>query len=469
MSGEHDIIASTRDQLNEVGPGFCLAKWLQVTIHLHNGRTHSCHHPSTHQIPLHEIQEDPSALHNTEFKMQQQRDMIDGKRPKECQYCWNVEDLPGDYYSDRYMKSADKQWAGTHLIESIVEKTKRGEKVNPQYVEVNFSNVCNFKCSYCSPIYSSQWTHEIEKHGPYMLESHPYNDVEYMKRVGTFPIHHKEYNPYVEAFWKWWPDLVQDLKVFRITGGEPLLDKNTFKVMDMLSETPNPEMELSINSNLGVPDNIIDNYITKMRDLTENNKIRRSVLYTSVDAHGKQAEYGRNGLDYEQWLKNVDKILTALPTVKLTIMCTANIFSVTNFENLVKDVYNLKIKHYNENRKMAVTLDMSILRWPAHQCVSILPPEYASLMEPSLAYMLEKQENENGNEPYKGFFVFEIEKMRRFIETIKQPINEAEGVDVKKAMKDFQIFVDEHDARRGTDFFATFPELIDFYRDCEHV
>ena len=38
-----------------------------------------------------------------------------------------------------------------------------------------------------------------------------------------------EHNPYVEAFWRWWPDLYRDLHTFRITGGEPLLSKNIGK------------------------------------------------------------------------------------------------------------------------------------------------------------------------------------------------------------------------------------------------
>ena len=55
----------TKDKLNTVGCGFCLAKWTQVTMHLHNGTTHSCHHPKPHKIPLDEILADPTALHNT--------------------------------------------------------------------------------------------------------------------------------------------------------------------------------------------------------------------------------------------------------------------------------------------------------------------------------------------------------------------------------------------------------------------
>jgi hypothetical protein len=40
------------------------------------------------------------------------------------------------------------------------------------------------------------------------------------------PIPAREDNPYVEAFWKWWPDLYPELEHFRMTGGEPMMDKN---------------------------------------------------------------------------------------------------------------------------------------------------------------------------------------------------------------------------------------------------
>ena len=57
-----------KDLLDRTGCGFCLAKWTQVTMHLGNGLTHSCHHPGAHKIPLEEIKKNPSALHNTNYK-----------------------------------------------------------------------------------------------------------------------------------------------------------------------------------------------------------------------------------------------------------------------------------------------------------------------------------------------------------------------------------------------------------------
>ena len=67
-----------KQRLNKVGPGFCLAKWTQVTIHLCNGLTHSCHHPGAHKIPLDELKKNPSALHNTLFKKERRKEMLTG-------------------------------------------------------------------------------------------------------------------------------------------------------------------------------------------------------------------------------------------------------------------------------------------------------------------------------------------------------------------------------------------------------
>jgi hypothetical protein len=57
-----------KELLDDKGKGFCLAKWTQVTMHLGNGLTHSCHHPTAHKIPVDELKNNPGALHNTKFK-----------------------------------------------------------------------------------------------------------------------------------------------------------------------------------------------------------------------------------------------------------------------------------------------------------------------------------------------------------------------------------------------------------------
>ena len=132
-----------KSKLDGVGCGFCLAKWTQVTMHLDKGLTHSCHHPSPHKIPLHEIKRNPTALHNTSFKKSKRKEMLEGKRPAECNYCWNVEDNSNSF-SDRVFKSAEEWSLGE--FDKIKESSFR-QDFNPKYVEVSFSNACNLKCA----------------------------------------------------------------------------------------------------------------------------------------------------------------------------------------------------------------------------------------------------------------------------------------------------------------------------------
>ena len=73
-----DHIKQVGDKLNKVGCGFCPMKWLHETLYLHTGDNHSCYHPKPQHIPLEEIEKDPSALHNTEWKKQQRKTMLEG-------------------------------------------------------------------------------------------------------------------------------------------------------------------------------------------------------------------------------------------------------------------------------------------------------------------------------------------------------------------------------------------------------
>jgi len=276
------------------------------------------------------------------------------------------------------------------------------------------------------------------------------------------PYKHSDINPYVEAFWKWWPDLYKDLHTFRITGGEPLLSKDTFKVLEYIQahHHKNPNLSLSINSNLGVPDNLIDKFIEIAKDLCENDKVRELTIFTSVEAKGAQAEYTRYGLEYDKFWANVDKILTALPKVTINIMATFNALSVFSYGELIDKTFEMKKKHANGQRYWvsALQLDTSYLRWPTHLSVKILEPEHKNLIlksaEKSLYYGIKEFTKDN-----YGFSNVEIQKIKRIYD---YAISE-DDFDIERNRKDFVIFVDELDKRRGTNFSETFPELKEFY------
>jgi organic radical activating enzyme len=454
----NNVFDKTKNKLNGVGCGFCLAKWTQVTLHLQMGQTHSCHHPSTHHIPLHELNIDPSALHNTSYKKRQRKLMLEGLKPKECDYCWNVEDN-SNAFSDRIYKSSEP-WSAP-FFDEITNLSWR-ENYNPKYVEVAFSNQCNFKCSYCGPSFSSQWIQEIEQHGGYPTTT-MFNNLEYLKSKNMIPYKHSEENPYVEAFWKWWPDLYKDLHTFRITGGEPLLSKDTFKVLDYILDNPNPnrKLNLSINSNLCVPSKLFDEFVVKIKKIIDENRINEIIVFTSADTWGEQAEYIRNGMVFNMWWDRINLLLNEIPTLTVIIMSTYNALSLPNYETLIKNVYKLKEEYHNPYRYYgsSIILDSSYLRWPQHQTVKILDQSWAPIVKKQAQLMDFYEQIRVGLDGY-GFTDIEISKVNRIYDWM---MTDEDNNSINTNRKDFKIFVDEHDKRRGTNFIKTFPEFEDFY------
>lgn len=450
-------LSKIKEKLDGVGCGFCLAKWTQVTMHLHNGMTHSCHHPSPHKVPLEEIKRNPTALHNTNYKKEKRREMLNGGKPEECNYCWNVE-KSSNSFSDRVFKSSES-WSQPHLEE--IKGLDWRANYNPKYVEVSFSNTCNFKCSYCSPMFSSKWMEEIEKNGPYPTSTN-FNDLTWVKQTNQLPYKHSDDNPYVKSFWEWWPSLYHDLHTFRITGGEPLLSKDTWKILDFIetTETPNEKLNISINTNLGVPKNLIVRFVEQVKKIIGDGRVSEFIIFTSCESYGKQAEYIRNGLDYELFLENVEYILSELPKVTINVMATFNALSVFGYGELLDKIFELKQKYQNNERywTSAIQIDTSYLRWPEHLSVKILEDEHKELILEAAKKAFYYSTPEFNRDNF-GFSDVEVQKLKRLYDYAISKDN----FNVSLNRKDFVSFVDEHDKRRGTNFLQTFPQLENLY------
>jgi hypothetical protein len=437
-----------RERLNAVSPSFCLAKWYHVTIHLQTGQTHSCHHPATHLVPIKELADNPSALHNTRFKKQRRKEMLTGVRPAECDYCWNVEDAFPSNLSDRMIKSNDPS---TEPFFDAAKTMPWDADIVPTQVEVSFSNVCNFKCSYCHPKDSSKWYDEISQYGPYPTTT---------TRINLRPVPRLVREAYIDAFWKWWPELYPALKIFRVTGGEPLLSKDTFRVLEWIIDHPQPNLQLAINSNLFVPNEVYGRFLDLTSTIVQRGCVKNFTLLTSVDAHGERANYIRNGLDYSMWLANVRRYFETVPDQRLVIMSAFNALSITSFSRLYDDVIELR-KAYPDKSPGAdpagrIEIDMPYLRYPEYQSIMVLPSEYADLVDDILAKVKDTPEATN----------LEVLKLTRIRSLMQTPWPEKK---LRSARADFYRFFAEHDRRRGTNFLETFPEMADFWETCRDL
>ena len=453
VGAKSKFLTSAEQMREQLGPALCLAKWKQVSFHLPTGMNNSCYHPPLHSIDPAEIAIDVSALHNTAYKKTQRKMMLADEKPSECQYCWNMENE--GKLSDRHYRSGEP-WAAVDF-ESIKNSTGE-ENVIPSYVEVNFNHACNLQCSYCSPQFSSSWADEVARLGAYPTSS-PHNSPDHFMGQRR-PIPARESNPYVDAFWAWWPDLYPHLEHFRMTGGEPLLDKNTYRVFDYVLENPNPRLHLNVTSNFSVDEKSWQKYLTYVKAICDG-RIEHFMQYVSLDGWGAQAEYMRNGLDFDLLWDRVNQFLTQVPNYSsLTFIITMNNLSVTSLDKLFAGILGLRKVYSTDYQR--VWFDTPVLREPAWQSLQILPESYAEKLELLWAWMIRQIETEEA--PFQGFKDYELHRLDRDIAWMQS----AQLADHSRAKADFYRFFSEHDRRRGTDFLKTFPEMRAWWEECAY-
>lgn len=434
--------------LNSVSPSFCLAKWYSVSLHLPTGKTHSCYHPPAHNIPLKELETSSDALHNTEHKKYQRKLMLEGVRPSECEFCWALEDQGN--ISDRAYRSFDVYEPG------LIEQAITDKNPKPKYLEVNFNQACNLKCAYCSPHLSTEWHKEVKKYGAYQMDGFKHNDPLWVDSLG---INNAPDSPYVQAFWEWFPTVYPTLKTFRMTGGEPLMDKNTFKVFDYVKQHPSEKLHLSITSNCCPPGDQWTKFMSSLKDITDADAIDHFMLFCSLDSWGEQAEYIRNGLNFAEMYHNITQYLQHSSKHSLTFIVTANLLSLPNWLTYIQQILQLR-KMYNTDRQL-IWFDTPMLHDPKWLSMKLATPEMLQTLLDSIEFM--EANKETANNRFKGFKDYEIDKVKRLYEWAREPLNTHEEL---TAMKNFDLFFKQHDMRRNTDIRKTFPELTQFIEEC---
>jgi organic radical activating enzyme len=430
--------------LDTKSASFCAAKWYNATIWLGSGQTTSCHHPPAHAIDTEAIKTNPSAIHNTAQKKQDRAMMQAGERPSGCEYCWKIEDMGRDSISDRVYKSK------IYPIEALNEayQTPHQNDVNLRTLEIAFDRTCQFACSYCNPAFSSTWVNDIKRNGAY---EHLVSDGR-----GHFTHDHAssqlyrfgETNPYVEAFFAWWEtDLHKTLQELRITGGEPLMSGDTWKLIDWFKNNPGrSKTRLAINSNLGAE---VD--VDRLLDSIDGLEVD---IYTSQESVYTQAEYIRDGLDYTAWTANVQKLLDSNRVRAVHCMATINALCLDSLPSLLYQLLEFK-QMYGRDR---VSFTLNILRFPSFQSPLVLPDDLRTGYKVKLQDFLYRNQN---NPCMHEHELNHLQRLIDYLDVVKTPHSEA--FDMPKLHNDFKQFFSQYDQRRGKNFGKTFPALADWY------
>lgn len=432
--------------LDPKSASFCAAKWYNATIWLGSGMTTSCHHPPAHRINAEEIKTNPKAIHNTVEKKLDREMMQRGERPPGCEYCWKIEDMGSDAISDRVYKSR------IYPLEAldVAYQTPPQEDVNLRTLEIAFDRTCQFACSYCNPAFSSTWVKDIKNNGPYVgLVSDGRNHFTHdhpSSQLYTFG----ETNPYVDAFFQWWEtDLHKTLDELRITGGEPLMSGETWKLIEWFKNNRGrSQTRLAINSNLGMDRVKLHEFLDKVKD------IPHLEIYTSMEAVDNQAEYIRDGLDYNQWLSNVTELLDQDSIKAVHVMCTINALCLDSLPSLLDELVKLK-QIYS---KWRVIFTLNILRFPSFQSALVFPDSIKKNYQHNLSEWLRLNRDNNLIHEHE---INHLQRLIDYLDIVKTP--HSDTFDTASLLNDFKQFYTQYDQRRDKNFTQTFPNLADWY------
>ena len=213
--------------------------------------------------------------------------MMAGEELSECEVCdyklLNT-DVYRSYWNQLFKDRVDEAFKTTDDAGATTMQT-----ISFDY---RFNNLCNFKCRMCGDMLSSSWEAETRKNKTWSKESQPWMASPLREQIIKF-----QDTQVVQEF----VDAVETKTIKEIywCGGEPLMWDMHWKAMQRIIELGfAKEVYIRYNTNLsrtslkGI----------KLFDLLP--EFQDWQICSSLDGTGEVGEYIRDGLNYEQWLRN---------------------------------------------------------------------------------------------------------------------------------------------------------------------
>ncbi|MFY8169678.1 MAG: twitch domain-containing radical SAM protein [Candidatus Fonsibacter sp.] len=225
---------------------------------------------------------------------------LDGKKPKECQSCWNEE--AAGVSSFRLQFAKDKQIDTSQMEFNPIASS------GPKALDLKLNNVCNLKCRICGPQASSTFLKEHQEQFNIKIED------------GAYWISNKILGTTNEEVINAWS---KELKHIEITGGEPMASPENIKILELIIKNDcAKDITLLLNTNGTLYNKKFIDLLTQFKSVT---------LCISIDDLEHRLEYERYPTEWNTILENIAKFKELASTHKniwLTLCPTVSIFNV---------------------------------------------------------------------------------------------------------------------------------------------
>ena len=207
------------------------------------------------------------------------KDMLEGIENKVCKICYNQEKYSN--HSPRKNFNNDTAWELPKINEDYSVESQF------QYIDIRFSNLCNFKCRMCFHDFSSNWYEDALLVRPdYKPES------KILKITDTFSNDLKEH--------------LSKIKSIYFAGGEPMIMPEHFNLLTYLYDnieldkfTQKRNLTIHYNTNLSVIKYDEQSLIELWKGF------KKVMLSISCDGIGEVGEYQRTGFSTTRFEENM--------------------------------------------------------------------------------------------------------------------------------------------------------------------
>lgn len=344
------------------------------------------------------------------------KSFLENKFPKECKSCKQFEEQNNVIANVRESAS---DFAGDKLKTALKYTNPDGtlSKQIPVFLDLLWSNKCNFACMGCNGELSSTIATKYSeaysianqsKINTKLWENNNQKKIDYI-------LEHKD-----------------SINLIHLNGGEPFMQKEIYEFLEVLLENNlHKTIKIWSHTNGSITryqkKDIIDDYLCHWGE--------NCTITVSHDGHGTKGEYTRYGLKQDKWIKNVQRMIDK--NIHVNLQTCYNMFNALE----ISELYNW----YNNHTDID-PCDRSITVWHSP---FIFSPKMLHLDKNLLAKAnseldnLEQIENINWN----------IEELRLILNT---PPNQKHLIKQKEL---FRKSIEKFDELRKTNFQKTFPEL----------
>lgn len=365
---------------------------------------------------------------------------VEDKKISGCHKCYKEEQGSSEV--------ATSMRLGSSILynDGYLHKKPKHETPVIEFLEVGFGNYCNLACLSCNSTLSTSWHDdeiEFNKISSSSLKREVFPKLDNLKFIPN-------------------ADTLKTLKIIKFTGGEPMINPEFIKFIELICEQGYPEnVSLEIYTNCS--------YVPSPKLLANLVRFKSIQLNLSVDAYGPANDYIRygskwsgnnkqtvsNSMDF--WLAQ-GKLHNNIHVIMSTTLSVLNIFDIPSlieqWVDKFKESGNKIVVHRNTNLPLEYDgfFKLQLAFDPSYIDMNILPKEYYSEIVEWCAHY------ENNFDKRYPEFEFTPESINASLSKLKSAIRRSTG-NVKNAEL-FLEYLEKMDRVRGNSAEQSIPVVV---------